>query len=43
VAAGGLGPALAALRALKASEPECVELVRFSASERYLPLRALAP
>jgi tetratricopeptide (TPR) repeat protein len=41
VAGGGPGPALAALRQLKSSEPECIELVRFSASERYLPLRAL--
>jgi len=41
VACGGPGPAVAALRALKSSEQECVELVRFSASERYLPLRAL--
>jgi hypothetical protein len=39
VACGGPGPAVAALRALKSSEPELVELVRFSASERYLPLR----
>jgi hypothetical protein len=30
---------VAALRALKSSEQELVELVRFSASERYLPLR----
>ncbi|WNG14963.1 tetratricopeptide repeat protein [Cystobacter fuscus] len=41
VAGGGPGPALAALRQLKSSETECIELVRFSASERYLPLRAL--
>ncbi|OJH37659.1 tetratricopeptide repeat protein [Cystobacter ferrugineus] len=41
VAGGGPGPALAALRQLKSSEAECIELVRFSASERYLPLRAL--
>ncbi|WP_375771403.1 hypothetical protein NR798_11020 [Archangium gephyra] len=39
VACGGPGPAVAALRALKSSEQELVELVRFSASERYLPLR----
>ena len=39
VACGGPGPAVAALRALKVAEPELVELVRFSASERYLPLR----
>ena len=39
VACGGPGPAVAALRALKAGEPELIELVRFSASERYLPLR----
>ena len=39
VACGGPGPAVAALRALKSSDPELVELVRFSASERYLPLR----
>ena len=40
VACGGPGTAVAALRALKSSEPELVELVRFSASERYLPLRS---
>ncbi|OJT18274.1 hypothetical protein BO221_39965 [Archangium sp. Cb G35] len=39
VACGGPGTAVAALRALKSSEQELVELVRFSASERYLPLR----
>jgi tetratricopeptide (TPR) repeat protein len=39
VACGGPGPAVAALRALKSSEQELVELVRFAASERYLPLR----
>lgn len=39
VACGGPGPAVAALRALKVSEAELIELVRFSASERYLPLR----
>jgi cellulose synthase operon protein C len=40
VACGGPGPAVAAMRALKSSEQELVELVRFAASERYLPLRA---
>ncbi|HEX5751064.1 MAG TPA: hypothetical protein VFZ09_32860 [Archangium sp.] len=40
VACGGPGTAVAALRALKSSEQELVELVRFSASERYLPLRS---
>jgi hypothetical protein len=30
---------VAALRALKSSEQELTELVRFAASERYLPLR----
>jgi tetratricopeptide (TPR) repeat protein len=39
VACGGPGPAVAALRALKSSEQELTELVRFAASERYLPLR----
>jgi len=39
VACGGPGPVVAALRALKASEQELTELVRFAASERYLPLR----
>jgi tetratricopeptide (TPR) repeat protein len=39
VACGGPGPAVAALRAHKASEQELMELVRFAASERYLPLR----
>jgi hypothetical protein len=39
VACGGPGPAVAALRALKSGEQELTELVRFAASERYLPLR----
>jgi tetratricopeptide (TPR) repeat protein len=39
VACGGPGPAVAAMRALKSSEQELAELVRFAASERYLPLR----
>jgi hypothetical protein len=39
VACGGLGSAVAAMRALKSSEQELAELVRFAASERYLPLR----
>jgi cellulose synthase operon protein C len=43
VASGGPGPAVAALRALKVDESELVELVRFAASERYLPLRDRGP
>jgi uncharacterized protein YgbK (DUF1537 family) len=39
VACGGPGPAVAALRSLKSGEQELTELVRFAASERYLPLR----
>jgi hypothetical protein len=39
VVCGGVGPALAAMRSQKASEQDQVELVRFAASERYLPLR----
>jgi hypothetical protein len=39
VLAGGLGPALAALREMKASQREEEELVRFAASARYLGLR----
>jgi len=37
--AGAVSPALAALRAKRALEPEVVELVRFAGSERYLKLR----
>lgn len=40
VVCGGLGPALAALRAKQALQNEVTELVRFAASERYLQLRA---
>ncbi len=39
VACGGPGPAVAGLRALGVDASELVELVRFAASERYLPLR----
>lgn len=37
--AGGIGPALTALRTLKASRREVLELLRFAASERWLSLR----
>ncbi|ATB45840.1 hypothetical protein [Corallococcus macrosporus] len=40
VACGGIGPALTVLRARRGNEAELVELLRFAASERYLPLRA---
>ncbi|WP_426749441.1 tetratricopeptide repeat protein [Myxococcus sp. Y35] len=40
VACGSVGPALTVLRARKGNEAELVELLRFAASERYLPLRA---
>ncbi|MBJ6761002.1 tetratricopeptide repeat protein [Myxococcaceae bacterium JPH2] len=40
VACGGVGPALAALRARRVREPELTELLRFAASERYLALRS---
>ncbi|RJS16180.1 hypothetical protein DRW03_31585 [Corallococcus sp. H22C18031201] len=40
VACGGVGPALAALRARRVREPELTELLRFAASERYLSLRS---
>jgi hypothetical protein len=39
VVCGGVAPALAALRAKKALDPEISELVKFAASERYLQLR----
>ncbi|HEX4621141.1 MAG TPA: hypothetical protein VH208_06205, partial [Myxococcaceae bacterium] len=39
VVCGGVAPALAALRAKKALDPEIAELVKFAASERYLQLR----
>jgi hypothetical protein len=39
VTCGGVGAALTVLRNLKTSDPDLVELVRFAASERYLPLR----
>ncbi len=40
VACGSVGPALTVLRARRGNEAELVELLRFAASERYLPLRA---
>lgn len=40
VACGGMGPALAVLRARHNPDAELVELLRFAASERYLELRA---
>jgi hypothetical protein len=40
VACGGVGPAVAALRTRRSHDAELVELLRFAASERYLPLRA---
>ncbi|MBN1205843.1 MAG: hypothetical protein JXB05_13075 [Myxococcaceae bacterium] len=40
IACGAVGPALAALRMKRALEREVVELVRFSASERYFQIRA---
>ncbi len=40
VACGSMGPALTVLRARRDNEAELVELLRFAASERYLPLRA---
>ncbi len=39
VVAGGVAPALAAMRAKRALKSEVVELLRFAASERYLELR----
>ncbi len=39
VVAGGIAPALNAMRAKKALKSEVVELLRFAASERYLELR----
>ncbi len=39
VVAGGVAPALAALRAKRALDSELVEVMRFAASERYLELR----
>lgn len=39
VVCGAVGPALAALKAKKALQPEITELVRFAASERYLQMR----
>jgi thioredoxin-like negative regulator of GroEL len=39
VTCGGVGAALMVLRNLKTSDQDLVELVRFAASERYLPLR----
>jgi Tfp pilus assembly protein PilF len=39
VVCGGVAPAVAALRAKKALDPEITELVKFAASERYLQLR----
>lgn len=40
VVCGGVGPALAALRAKKALESELIEMVRFASSERYLAIRS---
>ncbi|NVJ13772.1 hypothetical protein [Myxococcus sp. AM010] len=40
VACGSIGPALSVLRTRRGNEAELVELLRFAASERYLPLRA---
>ncbi|QSQ19764.1 hypothetical protein JY651_31330 [Pyxidicoccus parkwayensis] len=40
VACGGVGPALAVLRARHNPDAEVVELLRFAASERYLELRS---
>jgi tetratricopeptide (TPR) repeat protein len=40
VACGSVGPAVAALRTRRSHDAELVELLRFAASERYLPLRA---
>lgn len=40
VACGGVGPAVAVLRARHNPDAELVELLRFAASERYLELRA---
>ena len=39
ITCGGVGAALTVLRNLKTSDQDLVELVRFAASERYLPLR----
>jgi hypothetical protein len=39
VVCGGVAPAIAALRAKKALDPEIAEVVKFAASERYLQLR----
>ena len=39
VVCGGVGPALAALKAKQALQSEIIELVRFAGSERYLQLR----
>ena len=39
VVAGGIAPALAAMRAKRALKSEVIELLRFAASERYLELR----
>jgi hypothetical protein len=38
--AGGIAPALTALRAKKALENELIELVRFASSDRYLAMRS---
>ncbi len=37
--AGGISPALEALRAKRATDAEMIQLIRFAASERYLQLR----
>ena len=39
IVAGGVAPALASLRAQKASDAEVSELLRFASSERYLQWR----
>jgi hypothetical protein len=42
VVCGGIGPAIAALRAKRALESELIEMVRFASSERYLGIRSRA-